>query len=220
MIVYLITNKINGKRYVGQTTKTLEHRFSAHQYAPRGVSYLYNAIKKYGPENFSAETLVVVRTKEDMDFYEKFLIKEFDLRNPEIGYNITEGGEGVSGYKFSEGVKKRLSDINKSRQKQTGQFESIRKQGQVLGGLVMGRKHKEQNTGMFLPGKQSQGGKAGCKTQKQNKVGLWAPENIGKGGRTNAASGHLIKIGWLAAHKKHHIPKGIINPKCCFCKEA
>jgi group I intron endonuclease len=220
MFVYLITNTINGKRYVGQTIKSLEHRFKAHQHPSSSASYLYNAIKKYGVSNFSIEALLVVWSKKDLDFYERFLIKEFDLQNHDKGYNITDGGEGISGYRFSKEQRKRLSSIGRTRQARTGQFEGIRKLGQRAGGKVVGAKHKEFSTGIFASGIQSRGGKAGCKTQKENKIGLWAPENMGKGGRTNALSGHLVRIGWAAAHKRHHLPKNIVNPKCWLCKEA
>jgi hypothetical protein len=49
--IYLIRNLINGKGYVGQTTKTVTARFSEHRYeAGRGTEYvLYRAIRKYGP---------------------------------------------------------------------------------------------------------------------------------------------------------------------------
>jgi GIY-YIG catalytic domain-containing protein len=219
MFVYLITNKINGKRYIGQTIRPLKYRFKAHQHPSTCAPHLYNAIKKYGEGSFSIEALAIIRTKEDRDFYEKFLIKEFDLRNPIKGYNITEGGDGALGYKFSEESKKRMSEANKRRQKQTGQFESIRTLGYSAGGKITGPRHKELKTGIFAPGLQSKGGKVGCRTQQKNRIGLWAPENIGKGGRTNAESGHLVKIGWFAAHMRCHVPKNIVNPKCFLCLE-
>jgi hypothetical protein len=49
-----------------------------------------------------------------MDFYESFLIKEFDLRNPEKGYNLTDGGGGILGFKLSEQTKERMSRHIKS----------------------------------------------------------------------------------------------------------
>lgn len=49
-----------------------------------------------------------------MDFYESFLIKEFDLRNPKKGYNLTDGGGGMLGFKLSKRTKERMSRHIKS----------------------------------------------------------------------------------------------------------
>ena len=60
-MVYLITNRINGKQYVGQTTRTLEERFSEHAQAD---SLLGRAIQRDGAENFSREVLAKCETQE------------------------------------------------------------------------------------------------------------------------------------------------------------
>ncbi len=51
MIIYKITNIINGKCYIGQTTKTLNIRISKHlkcTFNENRKTYLYNSIRKYG----------------------------------------------------------------------------------------------------------------------------------------------------------------------------
>lgn len=112
MIIYLVTNKIDGKRYVGQTSQALHARWKRHQYPfpHRRSSYLYNSIKKYGVENFEIKPLVIVGTKEDMDYYERELIRLWDLRNPDKGYNLTDGGGGMLGFKLTEETKQRMSE--------------------------------------------------------------------------------------------------------------
>ena len=87
-IVYLITNLLDGKKYVGQTTRTLEERFSEHAEAE---SLLGNAIRKYGEENFSHEVLAECETPEELDAQERFYIKKLDCKHPK-GYNNTDGG--------------------------------------------------------------------------------------------------------------------------------
>lgn len=57
--IYKITNKINGKMYIGKTIFTVEQRWKEHQKDSRRRDFekrpLYSAIKKYGIENFSIE---------------------------------------------------------------------------------------------------------------------------------------------------------------------
>ena len=51
--IYLITNKINGKQYIGQTVKTVQKRWSRHLADSKNFDfYFYKAIRKYGKENF------------------------------------------------------------------------------------------------------------------------------------------------------------------------
>lgn len=87
-IVYLITNLLDGKKYVGQTTRTLEERFSEHSEAD---SLLGRAIQRDGAENFSREVLAECETPEELDAQEKFYIKKLDCKHPK-GYNNTDGG--------------------------------------------------------------------------------------------------------------------------------
>lgn len=85
-MVYLITNTINNKRYIGYTTKTLEERFTGHRNkAAAGVdTYLYRAMRKYGVDAFTIEFL-----SDGYGDMEKQLIEQL---NPE--YNMTPGGDG------------------------------------------------------------------------------------------------------------------------------
>lgn len=112
-VVYMYTNKINGKRYVGQTKQGVEKRAGKN-----GVGYkdqvFGKAIKKYGWENFDLKIMKEGLTKEDADFWEWFYImaSRSDLNN---GYNCTTGGEGVPGRKTSEETKRKISEANKGR---------------------------------------------------------------------------------------------------------
>ena len=106
MYVYLITNTINGKRYVGQTRQTLTHRWNGHTHRS-GCTYLYNAIQKYGKENFIIEPIVEVPTQELANEFEIEYINRYCTLYPN-GYNIMPGGN-----KISEETIKKLSDANK-----------------------------------------------------------------------------------------------------------
>lgn len=88
--IYKITNKVNGKSYIGQTKYTVEFRWRQHQHKKDNV-YFHNAIKKYGVDNFIVETLEECNY-EDLDSREMFYIAKYDTFNS--GYNMTIGGEG------------------------------------------------------------------------------------------------------------------------------
>lgn len=104
--IYLITNNVNGNKYVGQTTGTIEERFKQHiyqmtryakhlidpdKYVWNGTcTYLYKAMKKYGFESFTVEQIVEVNNDE-LDENEIKFILELDTLAPN-GYNLTTGG--------------------------------------------------------------------------------------------------------------------------------
>lgn len=88
MFIYQITNTINGKSYVGKTTKTLKERFDRHRYTSKQAkTYLHKAMQKYGSENFNIRLLEEVNG--NLDDRERYWIAKL---NPE--YNMTSGGEG------------------------------------------------------------------------------------------------------------------------------
>ena len=84
--IYLITNTINGKYYVGQSVDIL-NRWQQHEYA-EAKSLLYEEIKKYGLINFIFRVLEECSPRE-LDEREYFWINE--LNTYEDGYNSTQG---------------------------------------------------------------------------------------------------------------------------------
>lgn len=90
-IIYLIINKINGKMYVGQTTRSLHVRWLEHCSSPKRCPYLYNAIKYYGKDNFTIEEVVECKSLEEMNYREPFYIKSLNTLAPN-GYNLKPGG--------------------------------------------------------------------------------------------------------------------------------
>lgn len=89
-IIYRITNKVNGKSYIGQTRYTLEFRWRQHQHKSDNT-YFHNAIRKYGKDNFTIEILEECNIS-DLDSKEIFYIAKYDTFNN--GYNLTIGGSG------------------------------------------------------------------------------------------------------------------------------
>ena len=87
--IYLTTNLINGKIYVGQKKSEV----FLPQYKGSGKA-LRNAFDKYGRDNFSVRLLCPCFSKEELNEEERFLIDYFDCRVKNgKGYNISEGGD-------------------------------------------------------------------------------------------------------------------------------
>ena len=103
-VVYKITNKINNKIYIGVTNNT-RLRWSGNGTQYRDTSKegnrrpFWNAIKKYGWDNFEKEILESDLTKELAYIKEMQMIKEFNSTNKKIGYNVSPGGNGGVVYK-------------------------------------------------------------------------------------------------------------------------
>jgi len=99
MIVYKATNKINGKVYIGYTSKTLPERIYAHLKKSKNTNEktfkqaFKLAIRKYGENNFIWEELALCKTKEEACQKEIEFIKLYNSITPN-GYNMTYGGEG------------------------------------------------------------------------------------------------------------------------------
>lgn len=94
--IYIIKNKINDKVYIGQTTMLVKDRIVAH-FKPstsklRGTYKIYNAINKYGKENFYYEILEENIPEELLNQKEIDYIAKYDSYNN--GYNSTPGGDG------------------------------------------------------------------------------------------------------------------------------
>lgn len=88
--VYCIENALNGKRYIGITTRTIKERFAEHC---KAKSYIGKAIRKYGVENFKLYELAVANSREELCDLEVYYIEKYNtFKN---GYNQTIGGDGV-----------------------------------------------------------------------------------------------------------------------------
>lgn len=113
--VYVIRNLKNEMVYVGQTKNPKGRKTGHFSLARRGDNrYLYRAIRKHGAENFTFEVLEEC-TDETICDRERFWITYFDSFNPEKGYNLTSGGEGLRDYHPSPET---LAKIRAARAKQ------------------------------------------------------------------------------------------------------
>ncbi len=128
--VYLITNSVNDKKYVGITRCGVSRRFNEHLSAARNGSrkILHCAIRKYGAENFSYTILESEIAERDICEKERYYIALHDTYyKNRHGYNMTIGGNGTIGYVFTKEVRAKISLANKGRVYTPERNERIRK---------------------------------------------------------------------------------------------
>lgn len=87
--IYKITNTLNGKHYVGQTTQPLEKRFLQHS---KAQTPLGEAMRQCGLENFTIEVIEECATSIQTRERERFWIRVLKCKVPN-GYNQSDGGE-------------------------------------------------------------------------------------------------------------------------------
>jgi group I intron endonuclease len=96
--IYLITNLVNGKQYVGYTEKTPFKRFAQHckDAYDGSMTVFHKALRKYSPEKFSVECLYQTYDKHHaLEEMEEHFIRECNTHFTEgVGYNMTFGGTG------------------------------------------------------------------------------------------------------------------------------
>lgn len=122
--VYKITNLINNKIYIGKSinpsARWARHKCDANKTDNNLKLLFHRAIKKYGSNNFKLEILYEYMNENEALIGEKFFIKQFNSNDLNIGYNLTNGGEGVVGHKRTEEQKRKISIRNSG--KGNGQY--------------------------------------------------------------------------------------------------
>ena len=154
--IYLRTNLLNGKQYVGQV---IEKWFKERQRTWNNLNKPYagplinRARAKYGLDAFS---FVILKEcpDEELDKWEMYYIEKLNTKAPN-GYNLTEGGGGRRGYVLSEESKRKISEAftGKTRNEQTKRKISESQKGEKNHnyGKLFSEEHKrkisEANTG-------------------------------------------------------------------------
>lgn len=109
-IIYQVTNKLNGKSYIGQTIQGLELRRSGHHssaFKARTKYHFHNALRKYGKEAFEWREIDKADSLEELNRLEAYWIGYYDTY--ENGYNSTKGGDGVRVNEYSRKQRERMS---------------------------------------------------------------------------------------------------------------
>ena len=110
---YIIYKYISpsGKIYIGQTCRTIFKRAGSNGTEYKGSPHFYQAIQKYGLDNFRIDLLKWELTAEEADYWEIYYINAYQSNNKEYGYNILPGG---SGFKYTELFKDKVIERMKN----------------------------------------------------------------------------------------------------------
>lgn len=110
--VYILTCKTSGKSYIGLTRKTAEKRWQEHLAAARrGVGFaIYRAIRKYGEEDWTVETIDRFADKKAAAAFE--IQKIAEMNTVAGGYNMTAGGDGLLGLERTPEWRAKIAEAN------------------------------------------------------------------------------------------------------------
>ena len=125
--IYLLTNLVNGKKYIGQSTD-INRRFAEHLRAAQPDKYpqknerdancpIHKAMAKYGINNFSL-TILEQCAREELDEKEQKWITELNTNDNSIGYNLTAGGQKTFALKGEKHSQAKLAQIEVNHIKQ------------------------------------------------------------------------------------------------------
>lgn len=124
--VYIITNLLDNKLYVGVTSNSLKFRFRSH--CSQGT-VLTRAIKKHGKHNFTISLIEEFNNKKEAFIAEQKYIKQFNSKAPN-GYNLTDGGESPA---ITEEVKRKISTSKKLYKFTDQHIQKIREASKING---------------------------------------------------------------------------------------
>jgi group I intron endonuclease len=113
--IYLITNKNNGKYYVGQTSQRATVRLKNHINSAkigRGCKRLRNSIIKHGSEAFVIQELATAKDDKEANSLESLWIWALNSTNESVGYNLSVGGKAPRGFKWDKESREKLSKTN------------------------------------------------------------------------------------------------------------
>ncbi|MBR3745494.1 MAG: GIY-YIG nuclease family protein [Selenomonadaceae bacterium] len=128
--IYAIIDGTNDFEYIGQTIRSVEERFKEHTKADSRIGY---AIRAHGEDMFVVVVLKVCHSKDELDYWERRLIKSRNTKFPN-GYNLTGGGEGTVGLELTPEQRAKISAALKGKKKSPRTPEQCAKISEALTG--------------------------------------------------------------------------------------
>lgn len=113
MYIYKITNKVNGKVYIGQSIRPIEQRFQRHiNDAVNNIldTHFARAIRKYGKENFYIELVETCDNQTELNLREQYWIRKYDSINN--GYNETDAISKCGGNTYMSKTESEMKEIS------------------------------------------------------------------------------------------------------------
>lgn len=136
MIIYKLTNIRNGKIYIGQDSKNNP------KYLGSGV-YLLNAQKKHGRDNFIKEIIEYCEDIDELNQKERYWIAFYNSTDPNIGYNLSPGGNSTLGWHMTDAQKLALSKERKGKKLSPETIAKLKLPGRGKG-KKLSKEHKEK----------------------------------------------------------------------------
>ena len=157
MIIYKITNIINGKIYIGQTTVGLQKRWNGHCSNRGGCRLLSIAIKKNGKESFTKIIIEKLSSLEELNTRESYWINYYGSNIRGRGYNLTSGGnnslhsedtkkimsKSATGRKASEETKLKMSQSRKGMARPSARLQAAIMHEKIRG-VPLSEGHKKK----------------------------------------------------------------------------
>lgn len=169
-VVYMHNCKINNKKYIGITSQEpYTRRFNCDGSGYKTSIRFWNAINKYGWENF--DHIVLKSNIEEIEAkeLEKFYIALFRTMDDRFGYNIKEGGQGEH---LPEYVKEKIRKSNLGKPGTNNGKHFTEEHKQKLSETQKGRKMSEKHYENFLIAMSKRKGKPGRKLSESDKKKL------------------------------------------------
>ncbi|MER8941355.1 GIY-YIG nuclease family protein [Mesorhizobium sp. M0915] len=200
--VYKITNLLNGKVYVGQTTQRPAKRWTSHKALSANPKWpIHRAIARHGIANFEFAVIEECADREALDLAECRWIAELRCKKPR-GYNITDGGGGTQGYRFSPEARAKLGDRMRGRvvSPETGRKISASKKGWKPSSETIARSAESRRGKHHSDERKAKIGKAHCGRKL-------SAEHIAR--RTASRSGYKLSASAREAISRPVIAAGI-----------
>ena len=213
--VYCHTNLINGKKYIGITSQPTNDRWRNGS-GYRGCEVFWRAINKYTWDGFSHEVIVSELTELEAKQKEVELIALHKTnctkyRNPSYGYNMTDGGDGNTGWVPTEETKQNISKALKG--KYTGQ-NNPNYGNHKLSGPNNPNYGKHMDDAIKNKIRQSKLGKKASEETRQKLSIIRTGFNSSKINPVFCVELNEIMWGQQAAKNKYNINRGCVG-ECC-----